>query len=980
VGLAPEYFFQEIGHQSVFIVTRIPDINHVIHALQPHWRCVGDRPFELASARSIPGFEAEQHSAAPATIALLAPKSDSLTNHLLALDAAMVVLFKGSLPAGLIEPEDWLTLPIKPVGWKLAYRIESATTHEPLSRLLVDAGDVRAWLPADCQAQRQAVERSFHAHQLENNIDPVIALARKQRQRQLEGWLNNIASEHEALLSSWRWRCGHWLITLVEKLLRRKPVPLATDRISGVLKAFRASRHQAGLLDMQTRIKSMWHSDNHAIAAAVSDYQPVLERECSFSTVIKKLIDVDPGSGKKLSEKLQEADAELSRQVRDFSGVQTPLVSIIMPAWQRASIIEQAVRSVIEQRLEYWELLVCDDGSSDGTDAIIKSIDDSRIRYLNLEHKGAAAARNAGLAASKGELIAYLDTDNLWHPEYLGRIVQVYMEQPDTMAIACDYLDVEQLEQSLRLRDRNIDFRWEQLVEENFIDLNTFSHRRCLFEVFGGFTDALPRRQDWDLVLKYLFRFDPAVINQPLCLYRRNQEWSQLTQTQDSRTEEAHSIIQANLARYYQHGCLDPDYRPNPRRVTVIVWDICRNHLSKAWNIAEALSEDHDVQLIGFRFFDEPIFPPYKTASAPFETRFFDGCDFPEFENVLAEALLAISGDIIYCVKPRLPSFGLALLANYHFGTPVICESNDLESSVTRPGNNLIAAEAPDAGDPDFLNPYHDRWTAWMEDRLRSWPHKATHNSIHDAWLGGGCHRVMNIKDEHYFNPAKVTDRNATRRKLGIARDEFVLLFGGLVRRHKGVFELLEFVRQKRSEGKSIRLMVVGSRASPEYTDLLNQAGGCLTVIEPQDRNAMAAVNVAADAVLLWLNPTFDASHHQMPFKMTDALAMEVPVLASPVGDLAELAERGIIKAVPFGDTAALDRAIERLKSDPEFRQALVDRGRALYLRRFTYQALREQFACIAPIAGVSGSSHPIAVDFGHNLELFLRAIRPSKK
>ncbi|MFO7792478.1 MAG: hypothetical protein R6W73_05795, partial [Candidatus Saliniplasma sp.] len=94
-----------------------------------------------------------------------------------------------------------------------------------------------------------------------------------------------------------------------------------------------------------------------------------------------------------------------------------------------------------------------------------------------------------------------------------------------------------------------------------------------------------------------------------------------------------------------------------------------------------------------------------------------------------------------------------------------------MESGVTRPGEARLEAQPPTASESDFLQPWHDRWTSRMEQQLAEWPYKATHNSVHDAWLGGGCFRVMNLKDESAFTPRPGL-REQTRKRLGLAEDE----------------------------------------------------------------------------------------------------------------------------------------------------------------------------------------------------------------
>src|SRR5260221_13463342 len=99
-----------------------------------------------------------------------------------------------------------------------------------------------------------------------------------------------------------------------------------------------------------------------------------------------------------------------------------PKVTIIMPTFNRAWIIERAIRSVLAQTFNDFELLVVDDGSTDDTQEKLQKIQaqDPRIKIIKLEtNQGAPAARNAAIAQAQGEIIAYLDSDNVWYPTNL---------------------------------------------------------------------------------------------------------------------------------------------------------------------------------------------------------------------------------------------------------------------------------------------------------------------------------------------------------------------------------------------------------------------------------------------------------------------------------------------------------------------------------------------------------------------------------
>ncbi|MBR2986562.1 MAG: glycosyltransferase family 2 protein, partial [Clostridia bacterium] len=97
------------------------------------------------------------------------------------------------------------------------------------------------------------------------------------------------------------------------------------------------------------------------------------------------------------------------------------LVSVIMPNYNSEKYIKETVESVLQQTYSHWELLFIDDASTDGSLAIAKSFHDPRIRILqNPSNMGAAATRNVGIEAARGKWIAFLDSDDLWHPEKLS--------------------------------------------------------------------------------------------------------------------------------------------------------------------------------------------------------------------------------------------------------------------------------------------------------------------------------------------------------------------------------------------------------------------------------------------------------------------------------------------------------------------------------------------------------------------------------
>ena len=205
-------------------------------------------------------------------------------------------------------------------------------------------------------------------------------------------------------------------------------------------------------------------------------------------------------------------------------------VSVIMPTYNRSEIIADSIESVLNQDYKHFELIIVDDGSTDATRSVVESFNDDRVRYVYQDNSG-AAARNIGLAVSTGEIIAYLDTDNLWNPRYLSVVVNTFAANPGRSAMYMDFIDYDvRADDTIKLRSyRRPKFHHESLLLEPYIDLNTFAHRRELYKAFGGFDELLRRRQDHDLVLKYTWLRDPLHVPVIAALYLRDVKLNQIT-------------------------------------------------------------------------------------------------------------------------------------------------------------------------------------------------------------------------------------------------------------------------------------------------------------------------------------------------------------------------------------------------------------------------------------------------------------------
>lgn len=176
-----------------------------------------------------------------------------------------------------------------------------------------------------------------------------------------------------------------------------------------------------------------------------------------------------------------------------------PLITIILPTRDRATLLPAAIGSIQAQTYRHWELLIVDDGSRDATPAVIAGyLADPRIRLLQAGGRGVASARNAAMAQAKGQFFAYLDSDNSWHPDFLEVAASYLLDRNlDLVYAALETND------GWRTRYVGAEYDFVALSRRNFIDINVVLHRRELYDRRGGCDESLARMSDWDLVLRY---------------------------------------------------------------------------------------------------------------------------------------------------------------------------------------------------------------------------------------------------------------------------------------------------------------------------------------------------------------------------------------------------------------------------------------------------------------------------------------------
>lgn len=200
-----------------------------------------------------------------------------------------------------------------------------------------------------------------------------------------------------------------------------------------------------------------------------------------------------------------------------------PTVSVILPTYNRVTMLPEAIESVLDQTYHDWELIVIDDGSTDQTPAYLHRVGRAHrcITLIRVKHGGVSGARNAGLRVANGRYLAFLDDDDRWMPTKLATQAAYLESHPE---VALVYAQAHVVDGGGRVTGRKPSGAagptFDELVDGNCIPLLTVVVRRQCLEVVGGFDPALYISQDYDLWLRVARQFPIAYLPEPMAVYR----------------------------------------------------------------------------------------------------------------------------------------------------------------------------------------------------------------------------------------------------------------------------------------------------------------------------------------------------------------------------------------------------------------------------------------------------------------------------
>jgi glycosyltransferase involved in cell wall biosynthesis len=228
-------------------------------------------------------------------------------------------------------------------------------------------------------------------------------------------------------------------------------------------------------------------------------------------------------------------------------------ISAVIPVYNGAPYVAAAIDSALAQRDVEMEVVVVDDGSSDATPAVLATFGD-RIRIIRQENRGLPAARNAGIAAARGELVAFLDADDTWEPDKSRKQLAFLAARPRCGMVFCDVYEIDASGRrgGVFLGDaaRNLPTArcLERLLLGNFVLVPGVVVRRAVFDQVGGFDETLGSVEDYDMWLRIAAAHEIGVIPEALASYR---VWpGQMSKHRDRMLDSEVRVLEAALGRH----------------------------------------------------------------------------------------------------------------------------------------------------------------------------------------------------------------------------------------------------------------------------------------------------------------------------------------------------------------------------------------------------------------------------------------------
>jgi glycosyltransferase involved in cell wall biosynthesis len=231
-----------------------------------------------------------------------------------------------------------------------------------------------------------------------------------------------------------------------------------------------------------------------------------------------------------------------------------PAVSIVTPCFNAEHTLARTLESVLAQSFEDYEWIVVNDGSTDSSKAVLKAYADrfgGRLTIIDQPNGGQTVAKNAGLARTRGEFIALLDADDLWHPDKLTKQVTFMRTHRDLGMSYTQGLYIDPSDRVIGPLDSDAAYRghcFTQLLLKNDIVASSVMVRRTAIEAVGNFDSELRACENWELWTRIAHRFPIDRLEERLTLYRQHP--ANMSRNLDKMRTYRLMTVRKNEARY----------------------------------------------------------------------------------------------------------------------------------------------------------------------------------------------------------------------------------------------------------------------------------------------------------------------------------------------------------------------------------------------------------------------------------------------
>lgn len=200
-----------------------------------------------------------------------------------------------------------------------------------------------------------------------------------------------------------------------------------------------------------------------------------------------------------------------------------PMISVIIPTYNRAHCINDAIESVLKQSFQDFEIIVIDDASTDNTEQVVSNLCSDKIKYIKQEiNKGGGAARNRGIQESRGEYIAFLDSDDSWSPGYLENVKNEFDNKDETFGLAYCFMNIADENGKIvsQTKTNRSGLLVPDLLINNFIaSFSCVTIRKSVLLAVSGMDETFKSCQDWDLFVRVNRKYKIFCIDKELVTY-----------------------------------------------------------------------------------------------------------------------------------------------------------------------------------------------------------------------------------------------------------------------------------------------------------------------------------------------------------------------------------------------------------------------------------------------------------------------------